>query len=149
MVVAFGEDAGAFQVMADAHRAAFWPRNDVEFELVNTFTVAAWVRRQCVSAETCMTNQYIRQGQAEEELFSADAAERTRRLAFDPRKEADNVRRYEDASIRRMSRACTDFIKLRESGVLDEDADAEREFAMRPDAANRALRPGRAGVIKG
>jgi len=142
VVVAFDEDAEAFRVMADAHLAAFRPRNDVELELVNTFSVAAWVRRQCVSAQTCMTNQYIRQGQAEEKLTSAEAAERIRRLAFDPRKEADKVRRYEDASIRRLSRACSDFIKLRESGVLDEDADAEPEFAIRPDAAKSKPAPG-------
>jgi len=141
VVVGFGEDAEAFRVMADAHLAAFRPRNDVEFALVNTFSVAAWVRRQCVSAETCMTNQYIRQGLAEAELTSAEAAERIPRLAFDPRKEADKVRRYEDASIRRMSRACSDFIKLRESAILDVVADPELEFAIRPDAAKCEVAP--------
>ncbi len=110
--------------MADAHRAAFRPSNSVELELFKTFTIAAWVRRQCVIAETGMTNQYIRQNLLDEERVSAEAAECVRRLAFDPRKEADKVRRYEDAAIRRMSRACADFVKLRESGIPDEGTDA-------------------------
>ncbi len=49
----------------------------------------------------------------------AEAAGRKRRLAFDPGEEADKVRRYEDAAIRRMSRACDDLIKLRRSGEFD------------------------------
>ncbi len=51
----------------------------------------------------------------------AEAAEATRRLAFDPGAAADKVRRYEDASIRRMTRACDDLAKLRRSGMFDED----------------------------
>jgi hypothetical protein len=64
----------------------------------------------------------------------ADAAERIRRWAFDPRKEADMVRRYEDAAIRRMSRACNDFIKLRESGSLEADAAVGEGRHRCPDA---------------
>jgi hypothetical protein len=57
----------------------------------------------------------------------AQAAESTRRLAFDPGPAADKVRRYEDASIRRMTRACDDLAKLCRSGMLDEDARQEAE----------------------
>ncbi|MGO9469334.1 MAG: hypothetical protein ACLQVF_34870, partial [Isosphaeraceae bacterium] len=42
----------------------------------------------------------------------AEAAESTSRLAFDPGAAADKVRRYEDASIRRMTRACEDLVEL-------------------------------------
>jgi len=55
----------------------------------------------------------------------AEAADRLSRLAFDPSDEADKVRRYEDAAIRRMSRSCMDFIKVRQNGILSEDADDE------------------------
>jgi len=55
----------------------------------------------------------------------AGAAERLSRLAFDPSDEADKVRRYEDAAIRRMSRSCMDFIKVRQAGIVSEDADDE------------------------
>jgi hypothetical protein len=58
----------------------------------------------------------------------AEAAERTRRLGFDPGAEADKVRRYEDASFRRMTRVCDDLAKLRRSGILDEDGNEEREL---------------------
>jgi len=90
-----------------------------------------------------MTNEYIRQNLVDEGLISAEAAERTRRLAFDPRKEADKVRRYEDASIRRMSRVCSDFIKLRESAILNVVADTELEFATNSDGANGEPTPAR------
>ncbi len=59
----------------------------------------------------------------------AEAAEATRRLAFDPGAAADTVRRYEDASIRRMTRACEDLAKLRRSGMFDEDSPAACETA--------------------
>jgi len=59
----------------------------------------------------------------------AEAAERTRRLAFDPGAEADKVRRYEDASIRRMTRACEDLAKLRRSGMLDKDAYGDADLS--------------------
>jgi len=342
VVVTLGEDAEAFRVMADSHLAAFRPRSDVELELVNTFTVAAWVRQRCVSAETCLTNQYIRQKQIEEERvlkervlslgewlffdfqdlwqfypdpaakdwpkstckdipggphiparlvielestypgccwllerwnelriltlpgnrwrafdkfkairllgkqpldvlddisgdlaviflathllgrvggasapvdagrdaratgepfdelrcevadeqfdavrkhlrnrrierfgptdedgarqllnnliareisrleklalkhregFEAEAAERIWRLAFDPSKEADKVRRYEDAAVRRMSRACADFIKLRESGTLEDDADEDISGNAPPSTSETMKHP--------
>jgi len=62
----------------------------------------------------------------------AEAAESNSRLAFDPGPAADKVRRYEDAAIRRMTRACDDLAKLRRSGMLDEDAPQETEL---PDLA--------------
>src|SRR5262249_46371593 len=61
---------------------------------------------------------------------AAEAAERKRRLAFDPGAEADKVRRYEDIAVRRMSRVCDDLIKLRRSGALGGARDS------RPAAAN-------------
>jgi hypothetical protein len=63
----------------------------------------------------------------------AEAAERDSRLAFDPSDEADKVRRYEDAAIRRMSRACADFIKVRESGALEDGGESELASAKTPD----------------
>ncbi len=136
VVFEFGEDAEAFRAMAYAHRAAFGPRNDVEHALVNTFSVAAWVRQRCVITEAWMTNQYIRQNQGEQQLDPAEASEFIRRLAFDPRKEADNVRRYEGAAIRRMSRACADFIRLRDAAILDEDAEARPAAAAKFEISN-------------
>jgi len=58
-LVALGEDAGAFQRMADEHLAVFRPRNAVELECARTFTLAAWRRLRCVTTETAMINQYI------------------------------------------------------------------------------------------
>jgi hypothetical protein len=55
----------------------------------------------------------------------AEAAERIRRLAFDPGEEADKVRRYEDIAVRRMTRACEELIKLRRAGILDEAIESE------------------------
>jgi len=333
-LVVEGEDAEAFRLMADSHLAVFRPRNDVEREFANTFSLAAWRRRRCVSTETSMVNQYIRDSQLAAEasrqqhvlalgdrllhdsqgywqLFpdpsqkgspmshrtnedpggpdlparlvnelestyegcrcllekwndlkvrtrkgnfwqaldkfkairllgkqplqvledttgellviflasyaihpvcksafselrcevyddqyptvrkrlellaleieqrmppgedaarrilddliarhtrrlkglvrkhkaqaEAEAAERTRRLAFDPGAAADKVRRYEDASIRRMTRACDDLAKLRRSGMLDEDADEEAESL---DPA-RGLEPRSACELRG
>jgi len=71
----------------------------------------------------------------------AEAAESTSRLAFDPGAAADKVRRYEDASIRRMTRACDDLAKLRRSGILDEDAHDEAELEIsnpKSEISNRA-----------
>jgi hypothetical protein len=50
----------------------------------------------------------------------ADAAERSRRLAFDPGEAAERVRRYEDMATRRMTRACEDLANLRHSGLMGE-----------------------------
>jgi len=58
-LVALGEDAEAFQHMADEHLAVFRPRNAVELECARTFTLAAWRRLRCVTTETAMINQYI------------------------------------------------------------------------------------------
>jgi len=58
-LVALGEDAEAFERMADAHLAVFRPRNAVELECARTFTLAAWRRLRCVTTETAMINQYI------------------------------------------------------------------------------------------
>ena len=55
----------------------------------------------------------------------AEAKGRKRRLAFDPGKEADKVRRYEDIAVRRMSRVCDDLIKLRRSGTFEESAEPQ------------------------
>ena len=52
----------------------------------------------------------------------AEAAERTRRLAFDPGEEADKVRRYEDIAVRRMTRTLDELTKLRRSELLDDDS---------------------------
>jgi len=68
-LVALGEDAEAFRLMADAHLAVFRPRNDVEPEFANTFTLAAWRRRRCVSTETAMVNRYIRESQHNAEVI--------------------------------------------------------------------------------
>ena len=71
----------------------------------------------------------------------AEAKGRKRRLAFDPGKEADKVRRYEDIAVRRMSRVCDDLIKLRRWGTLEESAEpqllaeAEIEDRIRQSAA--------------
>ena len=46
----------------------------------------------------------------------AEAKDRKHRLAFDPGRDADKVRRYEDIAVRRLSRVCDDLIKLRRSG---------------------------------
>jgi len=72
----------------------------------------------------------------------AEAAESTSRLAFDPGAAADKVRRYEDASIRRMTRACDDLAKLRRSGIFDEDAQEQPEPAR---ACQRRAAPGSRG----
>ena len=55
----------------------------------------------------------------------AEAKQRKRRLAFDPGKEADKVRRYEDIAVRRLSRVCDDLIKLRRSGTFDQIAESQ------------------------
>ncbi len=62
-LVVEGADAEAFRQMAESHLAVFRPRNDVELELAKTFTVAAWRRQRCVSTETAMVNQHIRETQ--------------------------------------------------------------------------------------
>jgi len=67
-LVALGEDAEAFRRMAYAHRAVFRPRNDVELEFARTFSLAAWRRQRCVSIETAMVNQYIRDTTLAEEV---------------------------------------------------------------------------------
>ncbi len=69
----------------------------------------------------------------------AEAAESTSRLAFDAGAAADKVRRYEYASIRRMTRVCDDLAELRRSGTLDDDAQQEPE--MPGSAWEREPRP--------
>jgi hypothetical protein len=66
-LVVDGEDAQEFQLMLDAHLDAFRPRNTVELELAKTFTLAAWRRSRCLSAETSMANQSIHDTQAKQE----------------------------------------------------------------------------------
>ena len=60
-----------------------------------------------------------------------------RRLAFDPGKEADNVRRYEDIAVRRMSRVSDDLIKLRRSGTFDESAEPQPSAETESEDASR------------
>jgi hypothetical protein len=60
----------------------------------------------------------------------AEAAERLRRLAFDPSKEADSVRRCEDIAIRRMTRACNELAKHRQSGMFEVDAEDEHPLEL-------------------
>ncbi len=67
-LVVLGEDAEAFQAMADAHLADFQPRNALELEFCKTFTLAAWRRQRCVTTEAAMTNQYIRDSSRAEEI---------------------------------------------------------------------------------
>jgi len=84
VLVVEGEDREGFRAMADGHRAAFRPRNEVELELVNTFTISAWTRMRCVSTLTGMINQHIRETQIAEELCLKDRVfELGRRLFFD------------------------------------------------------------------
>jgi len=84
VLVVAGEDTEAFRAMADGHLAAFRPRNEVELELVNTFTIAAWTRMRCVSTLTGMSNQHIRETQIAEELCLKDRVfELGRRVFFD------------------------------------------------------------------
>ena len=78
-LVVVGDDADAFRRMADA-RAVFCPRNDVELELANTFSHAAWRRRRCAATETAMVNQYIRDTQ-----LAAEACQQQRVLALGDR----------------------------------------------------------------
>jgi hypothetical protein len=59
-MVALGENAEAFQLMADDHLGVFRPENSVDVELARTFSIAAWQRLRCVSTSTSMVNQYIR-----------------------------------------------------------------------------------------
>ncbi len=83
-LVVEGEDADEFRFTADAHGAVFRPRNDVEVELVRTFTIAAWRRQRCASTETAMVNRYIRDSQlAEEVIEQQDALALGDRLFFD------------------------------------------------------------------
>jgi hypothetical protein len=60
---------------------------------------------------------------------SAEAAERTRRLAFDPGPEADKVRKYEDIAVRRMWRACEELGKWRRFAATEfEEPNAKFEI---------------------
>ncbi|MGO9916208.1 MAG: hypothetical protein ACLQIB_16080 [Isosphaeraceae bacterium] len=77
----------------------------------------------------------------------AEAAESTSRLAFDPGAAADKVRRYEDASIRRMTRACEDLVELRRSGIFDEDALDEAELPIPARVREPRLARGSRDVI--
>jgi hypothetical protein len=73
-LVVLGECEDNFQAMADAHLAVFQPRNEVELEFCKTFTLAAWRRQRCVSAEVGVTNEHIRATQLDEETTARNAA---------------------------------------------------------------------------
>jgi len=73
-LVVEGEDAEAFQLMAEAHLAVFRPRNDVELEFANTFTLAAWRRRRCASTEAAMVNHHIRETRHNAEVIARQDA---------------------------------------------------------------------------
>jgi hypothetical protein len=52
-----GEDAVEFRAMADSHRAAFRPRDEVALQLAAAFSTAARVRMRCEIAEAGMTRR--------------------------------------------------------------------------------------------
>src|SRR5262249_48021105 len=82
--VVLGEDAQAFQCMADEHLQAFRPKNRIELEMARTFTVAAWRRLRCVSTETSLVNQYIRDTARTEKVGEAqDVLALGERLFYD------------------------------------------------------------------
>lgn len=86
-----------------------------------------------------MGSQLSRLGQLgvlADEVFAPELAERLRLLAFDPRKEADRVRRYEDAALRRMRQACDDFIQLRQSSMVEMEGSTARSRSARSEAAS-------------
>jgi len=59
VLVTEGEETEDFRAIAGGHLAAFRPRNDVELELVNTFTISAWTRLRCVSTLRGMINCWV------------------------------------------------------------------------------------------
>jgi hypothetical protein len=73
-LVVLGECEADFQAMADQHFAVLQPRNAVELEFCKTFTLAAWRRQRCVSAEAGITNEHIRATQLDEETTARNAA---------------------------------------------------------------------------
>jgi hypothetical protein len=73
-LVVLGECEADFQAMADRHLAVFQPRNDVELEFCKTFTLAAWRRHRCVTAEAGITNERIRATQLDEAATARSAA---------------------------------------------------------------------------
>jgi len=84
VLVVEGEDRKGFRSMEDGHLAAFRPRKEVELELVNTFTIAAWTRLRCVTTLTGMINEHIRETQIADVLRLMDrVCEFGRRLFFE------------------------------------------------------------------
>jgi hypothetical protein len=73
-LVVLGECEADFQEMADQHLAVFQPRNGVELEFCKTFTLAAWRRHLCVTAEAGITNERIRATQLDLETTARSAA---------------------------------------------------------------------------
>ncbi len=90
-------------------------------------TAGRQVLNDLIARQTRRLEQLARKHKAR---AKAEAAESASRLAFDPGAAADKVRRYEDASIRRMTRACEDLVKLRRSGIFDEDPLEEAELPI-------------------